>query len=657
MKKNALKLALAAVALVALGWLIGIATSGGNRGAGAPETPAAAAEDALWTCSMHHQIKRDKPGKCPICAMDLIPVSQLKGKDDAGPRELAMTEEGRKLAGIRTVPVERRLVEAEIRLVGKIDYDETRKKTLAAWFPGRIDRLYVDYTGVEVKAGDHLAHVYSPELLTAQKELLSAIKFGSEVETIRDKLRLWGLSAEKIRAIEERGETSDRMDIDSPLGGVVIQKYVKEGDYRKTGEPLFEIADLSRVWVQLEAYESDLPWLRYGQTVTFEGEALPGKTFEGIVAFISPVLDPATRTVKVRVNAENPGYQLKPGLFVRAVVRSTIADLGKVVAPELKGKWISPMHPEIIRDEPGNCPICGMKLVKAEDLGYTVVNEAAEQLPLVIPASSALQTGKRAVVYVELPDRPQPTFEGREVVLGARAGDFYIVEEGLAEGERIVTEGNFKIDSALQIVAKPSMMAPEGGGGGGGHQHGVSGAGAARGAGRGAREMKRYEVDATFRDQLGAVLHDYFAAQEALAADDLEGAETAAAEFGETLAKIDMALLSGDAHMAWMGLLPPLREAAEALATAGAIESARTEFRKLSDALTHSVTMFGATGHEALYQVHCPMAFENEGADWLQKSEEVRNPYFGARMLKCGEVKAVWGGGQGAKGEGEEKGK
>ncbi|MCB1234932.1 MAG: efflux RND transporter periplasmic adaptor subunit [Verrucomicrobiae bacterium] len=613
---------LAGAGLLALGWAIGAMTSGGSSHPPRGYLAGDAAAGTIWTCSMHHQIRRDKPGKCPLCAMDLVPASQLSGKDDPGPRALRITDEARALAGIRTVPVERRLVDAEIRLIGRIDYDETRKKTLAAWFPQRIDRLYVDYTGIPVQRGDHLARVYSPELLTAQKELLSALRFGSEVETIRDKLRLWGLSDEAIRAIEERGETSDRMEIDSPLEGVVIRKHINEGDYRRTGEPLFEIADLGHVWVQLEAYESDLPWLRYGQRVTFEAEAVPGRTFEGIVAFISPVLDPATRTVKVRVNAENPALQLRPGVFVHAVVHSTLAGVGKVVAPELRGKWISPMHPEIIADRPGDCPICGMKLVKAEELGYTVAGGAKGEKPLAIPASAVLLTGKRAVVYVETPDTELPTYEGREIVLGARAGDFYLVESGLKEGERIVAEGAFKIDSALQIVAKPSMMSPDAGG-----EESDTGAAFAPG-----------EIDPAFQGQLSPVLDRYLEIHAALAGDDLAPARKAAAVLVEGLDATDMALLAEKPHEFWMGELIPMREAAAALSRSPDLDAARGEFHRLSDRLIAVARAFDPPSAKPLSVVHCPMAFQNRGADWLQNGAEIRNPYFGARMLKCGEV-------------------
>ncbi len=223
---------------------------------------------------------------------------------------------------------------------------------------------------------------------------------------------------------------------------------------------------------QLDAYESDLAWLRYGQEVEFSTEAYPGEVFKGRVAFIDPVLNEATRTVKVRVNVSNEDGRLKPEMFVRAIVRSKIASGGRVLDASLAGKWISPMHPEIVKDEPGNCDVCGMPLVRAETLGYVTAEPSDTAKPLVIPVSAALLTGTRAIVYVQVPTAEEPTYEGREIVLGPRAGDYYLVRSGLNEGELVVTNGNFKLDSALQISAKPSMMTPEGGGGGGGHHHG-----------------------------------------------------------------------------------------------------------------------------------------------------------------------------------------
>lgn len=443
----------------------------------------------VWSCSMHPHIKRDDPGQCPICGMDLIPVRQEPSDmDEQEPRQITLSTAQRARMRIATVPVERRYPTADIRLVGKVTYDETRLAYITAWVPGRIDDLLVDYTGVTVRKGDHMVKLYSPELLSAQEELLQAIRGMTElsrsnveslrrsaagtVDAARDKLRLWGLSSEQIADIERSGKTSEQVTIFSPASGVVIHRTAQEGMYVDTGTRIFTVADLDAVWVQLDAYESDLQWLRYGQTVNFTTEAYPGERFRGVVSFIDPVLNPQTRTVNVRVNVDNKDGRLKPEMFVRAEVFAQFASHGRILDESLIGKWVSPMHPAIIKDEPGQCDICGMDLVPAESLGYASAGKSHEGAPLVIPATAALLTGTRAVVYVEQPGADRPTYVGREVVLGPRAGDSYVVESGLSEGDLVVVSGNFKIDSALQIQAKPSMMNPEGGGSGGGHDHG-----------------------------------------------------------------------------------------------------------------------------------------------------------------------------------------
>jgi len=257
------------------------------------------------------------------------------------------------------------------------------------------------------------------------------------------------------------------LNIYAPIGGIVINKHVTEGTYVQTGTKIYTIADLSQLWVQLDAYESDMMWIRYGQEVEFTTQAYPGEVFKGRISFISPTVDPKTRTIKVRLNVSNPKEKLKPEMFVRAIVRSNIASGAKVMASDMTGKWICPMHPSVIKNRPGKCDICGMDLVTTESLGY--VKAESNETPLVIPASAPLITGKRAVVYVQVPNREKPTYQGREIVLGPRAGDYYIVKSGLAEGELIVTNGNFKIDSALQIQARPSMMNPNGSKTGGMH--------------------------------------------------------------------------------------------------------------------------------------------------------------------------------------------
>jgi Cu(I)/Ag(I) efflux system membrane fusion protein len=440
-----------------------------------------------WTCSMDPQVRLPKPGDCPICGMDLVPVRRSAGDDE--PRVLELSEGAAALADVQTALVERRHVAHEVRMVGKVMPDETRLADLTTWVAGRLDRLFVDFTGVTVREGDHMVEIYSPELYSAQQELLSAVasvermearpdsvlldSSRAMVDAARERLRLWGLTPEQIEAIVERGTVEEHVVLHAPAGGVVIHKNALEGQFVETGSHLFTIADLSRVWVMLDGYETDLAWLRYGQDVEFTTQAYPGQVFHGRVAFIDPVLDDTTRTVKVRLNVDNPDLMLKPDMFVSATVKAVLSPRDRVIDTTLAGKWMCPMHPEELADEAGKCGECGMNLVPVEELGFAAAS--AEAPPLVIPATAPLITGKRAVVYVRLPDRELPTFEGREVMLGPRGGDWYVVHSGLSEGELVVVNGAFKLDSELQIRAKPSMMNPEGGRPGGampGHDHG-----------------------------------------------------------------------------------------------------------------------------------------------------------------------------------------
>lgn len=450
----------------------------------------AAAQVKFWTCSMHPRIHHPGPGQCPICGMDLIPVV---GADQHGSsaRRLRLSPEAVRLAEIQTTPVTRRIVAAEIRLDGKIAYDETRVSYITAWVPGRIERMFVDYTGIRVTKGDHMVQLYSPALITAQKELLLGLNMlerssaamipgaRSNVEAARAKLRLWGLTTDQINTVERTGTVSEQMTIYAPATGIVTEKHGFEGMYLSTGTRIFTIVDLSRLWVLLDAYESDLVWIRYGQDVNFQTTAYPGKTFSGTISFIEPMVNPRTRTVNVRVNVSNPDGRLKPEMLVIGHVFPRMTATGNVMDPILAGKWICPMHPAIVKETPGTCDICGMDLVTAASLGYASVHQQAKP-PLVIPHSAPLITGKRAVVYLAVPGE-EGVFEGREIVLGPRAGEWYIVQEGLAEGDQVVVHGNFKIDSAIQIQARPSMMNPGGSPARAAHQHGPAMKGDAHG--------------------------------------------------------------------------------------------------------------------------------------------------------------------------------
>jgi len=332
---------LATVIVVAvLAFALGMLMSGGGQAPDAT-SPGSATDSTptTWTCSMHPQIKLPKSGKCPICFMDLIPL-ESGTTAGLGPRQLRMSPAARELAHIQTTPVRRAFAEAEIRMVGRIAYDETRVAYITAWVPGRLDRLYADYTGVTVKQGDHMVYMYSPQLLATQEELVQAhraIDALSEsrsrvllstaratLEASREKLRLLGLTPEQIEEIETSGTTSDHLTIYAPIGGVIVAKDAREGMYVQTGTRIYTIADLSRLWILLEAYESDLSWLRYGQHVAFTSPSFPGESFDAVISFIAPTVDPKTRTIQVRAVVSNSDGRLKPDMFTRGIVRSRI---------------------------------------------------------------------------------------------------------------------------------------------------------------------------------------------------------------------------------------------------------------------------------------------------------------------------------------------
>jgi len=635
----------AIVAALVIGYQIGkpapepaseVAESGHDHGEVEPGDPQ------LFTCSMHPSVRLPDPdAKCPICFMDLIPVTEDGG--EGSELRVTMSESAAALSEIETAPVGRFFPTAEVRLYGKVTYDETSVARLTAYFPGRIERLFVNYLGVPVAEGDHMAEVYSPDLLAAFEEFRQA-KASSENSTAtsdlvrsatrdtlsaaREKLRLFGITREQITAVEDGSFDSDRLTIFAPIGGVVTHLAVREGDYVQTGAPIATIADLSRLWLDMEAYESQLPMLRWGQRVTFTVEAHPGETFEGRISFIEPLVDERTRTAAVRVAVENPERRLKPGMFASAVVRTRVAAEGAVISNELAGRWVSPMHPTVVKNGPGQCDICGMDMVPAESLGV-VGNPTSIEEPLVIPRSAVLFTGTRSVVYVEVLDAEKPTYEGRAVVLGPRAGEFYIVRDGLKRNDSVVVNGAFRIDSAMQIAAKPSMMTP---GGGGGNPH----AGHGGMAGGAMPEMpSRVPVPDSFVFALKPVYAAYLDAQEALAADDLGGFVQATTDIKTALGFVEEAGLVGEPLAEWRRAAARLR-VKDAITS---IDTARARFERMSEGVIALQRRFGHRGSETWNLAHCPMAFDNKGADWLQRGTQISNPYFGDQMLRCGEVR------------------
>lgn len=401
-----------------LGWLI---FSGGS-GSGNQTTTAEHDHDhnhgeKVWTCSMHPQIRMDKPGKCPLCAMDLIPLTTTGSGDAAiDPDAIQLSAEAVALANVQTTVVSRQNPVKDIRLYGTIQVDERLSQSQTSHVNGRIEKLMVTFTGESVRQGQTIATIYSPELLSAQQELLEALKMQDIQPTllraVREKLSLWKLSDEQIAAIERSGEVSPLIDIKANTGGIVVSKNVNQGDYVNTGTILFDIADLSRVWAVFDAYESDLPFLKVGDKLEYSLQSLPGKTFSGKISFINPILDPTTRTAKIRVETTNPRMELMPGMYANALANAPLKQYN---------------------------------------------NE------IVIPKSAVLWTGKRSIVYMKQPGTETPAYLLREVELGPSLGDTYVVLSGIDDGNEIVTNGVFTIDASAQLAGKRSMMNDESG--------------------------------------------------------------------------------------------------------------------------------------------------------------------------------------------------
>lgn len=646
-KMGFVRLLVGAAALLAAfalgGWIL---ARTGSSGAGVSATTPQPDAVQYWTCSMHPQIKLPDKGQCPICFMDLIPVQAGSG-DESAP-QLALSPRARTLARVQTAPVALRELTHELHMVGKVAADETRITYVSSYIPGRIDRLFVNYAGIFVRQRDHLAEMYSPDLLVAQQEFLLGLegveraRSASEAsvrqraeavfEAARRKLELWAIPEDEIERLQRERRPTDQVRIDAPQSGWVLERLAYQGMYVETGTRLFTLADLRSVWVMLDAYELDLPFLRYGQRVEFETEAYPGRKFEGRVSYIDPRLTELTRTVKVRVNVINEDMQLRPGMFLRAVVRVQIGEGGQVIEPSLAGKWICPMHPEIVKDAQGQCDNCGMDLVTAESLGFAPPQTPGARV-LAVPQTAVLLTGRRAVVYVEKAGADDElAYEGRVVELGPRAGDWYVVKSGLSAGERVATRGAFQIDSALQIQARPSMMQPA--------DDDVAsqpGAHAVAPAASMPTVQSHAVAGAPYHQHMRPVLDAVIAFTEALAADDAEAARAAAEKLRAGLKQASPHGLSGASAEVFAERIDAIRQALSATEKAD-LDALRDQLAPLNSAVEKYLRSFGHDRPQPLIRMFCPMAFDNRGASWLQLDDQVRNPYFGKRMYRCGEA-------------------
>ncbi len=605
-----------------IGWLRAV----DENSTGAVATEA----ESIFTCPMHPQIRQPGAGRCPICGMEL--VSAASGAADLNDFSVKIEPAQRRLANIQTAKVEVGPLEATLQTVGAIAIDESRQATIAAYIDGRLERLFADYTGVDIAKGDHLAILYSPQLYAAQVEYLearralqaagglAAVRQAQEAlaANTRQRLREFGVTEEQMAELERTSKAQSRLTIYAPQGGTVVEKMAIEGNYVKAGDPIYRIAELSTVWLMLQLFPEDATRVRFGQRVEATVQSLPGETLLGRVAFIDPIVDPQTRSVRVRVELLNEDGRLRPGDYAEARVTLPIGPQGHVYDSDLAGKWISPMHPQIVRESPGQCPICGMDLVPTSEYGF-VEGPVPRPESIYVPRSAVLMAGGNSVVYVETePGR----FEVRPVTVGPVLRDKIVVLDGLKAGESVATAGNFLIDSQMQLAGKPSLMDPT------------------RAVAKNAKpdgplkfqQMAVTPVAGNAGQQLETLYTAYFDVQQALAADQQPPAGAA-----QTLHQAAQSLASDKS------LQQNITQLAQEIATKSEhlhhldLKAARKEFKPISHAVVTLATQVRREGSEGFYiHFYCPMV-EGGGGDWLQATDRLLNPYFGSEMLRCGE--------------------
>ena len=374
-----------------------------------PQSPAEAHEGSTYyTCPMHPSVHKDKPGACPVCGMALVKKSAQMEMGDgnlAGLKTISLSPTQRVMANVTTAIVERKTLKKEMNVVGVVDFAEPNYLHISMRFSGRLDKLYLTYTGQSVRKGDPVADVYSPEAISAQQEYLLALESQEQLKNAsesvaagsadllgeaKQKLLRWGFTEEQLKTLKETRQVNRLVTIHSPMSGTVMKKNVDPQHYSNMGEDIYDVADLSTVWIYLDMYEKDIRFVKVGQSVRITTESYPNETFTGRVMFIDPVLNADTRTVRVRTEFANPAGKLKPNMYVKA----------SITVPSARS--------------------------------------------LVVPASSIMATGKRTVVWVEVqPDM----FEPRDVAIGTTTETYAEVVDGLSEGERVAETGGFLIDS------------------------------------------------------------------------------------------------------------------------------------------------------------------------------------------------------------------
>jgi Cu(I)/Ag(I) efflux system membrane fusion protein len=423
----------------------------------ATERAEAAAGTEFW-CPMHPTIVRDHPDKCPICGMPLSARKKGEKSDEALPpgvvSRVQLTPYRVALAGITTVEIEYRNLQREINAVGFVEYDERKLARITARASGksRIDKLHANVTGQEVKKGERLAELYSPALVVTVQNLLDARSLGNrDLERLsRQRLDLWGIDKAQVDEIVRAGKPITHLTIRSPISGHIIKKYQQEGEYVEEGAKLYDVADLSTVWVEAQVYEDEISFLKEGLPARATTRAFPNRAFEGKLALIHPHLDTATRTLQARFNMENPLHDLRPGMYANVALKAPVPELEAFVA-QARRDWRDQTAVSLAAHAPFSpalpCPGAGLPSL------LHAAGEAALRrrgLILAVPERAVIDTGGRTLVYRE---SGVDVYDAVVAELGPRCGDYYPVLRGLQAGDRVVTNGSFLIDAETRLTA------------------------------------------------------------------------------------------------------------------------------------------------------------------------------------------------------------
>lgn len=539
-------------------------------------------EGTIWTCSMHPQIRQNEPGKCPLCGMDLTPAG-AESASDADPIYFEMTGNAMQLAGVQTELVQ--VVDNEdyryISLNGRLNINKDREYAQVAHIPGRIERLYLAYEGQRIPAGAPIAEVYSPALIKAQEELRLAKKMDEATSAAAvAKLSQWKLTDEQIASIHRSEHPITTFTIYADQGGTVNEKKVNPGDYINRGQVLYQAVNLQSLWLEAEAYEQDLSALSIGQMLDFSLAGFPGQSFAGRIDYIDPFVDPVKRTAIVRATISNVEDKFKPDMLAAVKVQFR------------------------------NNRVSGV---------------------LTIPVEAVLWTGARSVVYVQdANDASGLRFGLREVSLGEKLDSRYEVLDGLEAGERVVSKGTFSVDAAAQLAGKASMM-------------------------NSARELLNWQAveelpewtnvkeqsSSGLKKGVYALVEAYLKLKDAL----VEARPAEAAKAALEMEKVRSTILLSDEPNAVLEnreqLNAVIKSSTQGISRETNLDKQRQHFIMLSNSMIALVSSIGFEG-PALYLQNCPMANNDQGADWLSLEENIRNPYFGSLMMTCGTVEDIF---------------